>query len=161
MRRKDILGERELSFLWELEKNKVPFMVVGLSSAALQGAPVVTQDVDLWFKSLQHRGIRKALARVGGVYVPPLPSSQHPPMFAGDAVELFDIVIQMDGLKSFDAEVKNALDVSLGRFAIKVLPLERVMASKRAANRVKDRLVLPVLRDALLALKTAQAQTGH
>jgi hypothetical protein len=29
-------------------KRKAPFMVLGLSAATLQGAPVVTQDVDLW-----------------------------------------------------------------------------------------------------------------
>jgi hypothetical protein len=35
-----------------LLRRKVKFMVVGLSAATLQGAPVVTQDVDLWFEKL-------------------------------------------------------------------------------------------------------------
>lgn len=160
MRRKIIFSDDELSFLHELTKNKVSFMIVGLSSAALQGAPVVTQDVDLWFKSLAHPGIRKALAKVGGAYVPALSSTQNPPMFAGDAVDLFDIVTHMHGLRSFDHEVKRALDVSLGRFKVKVLPLERVIASKRAVNRAKDRLVLPVLKDALVALKSREKSLG-
>lgn len=156
MRRRILFSDKELSFLRELVKNKVPFMVVGLSSAALQGAPVVTQDVDLWFKSITHPGVRKALNKVGGAYVPPIASSQNPPMFAGDAVDLFDIVTHMHGLESFAREVKHALDVSLGRFKVKVLPLERVIASKCAVNRAKDRLVLPVLRDALAAIRAAR-----
>ena len=47
MRKPSIFTENEIRFLRELVKNRVPFMIVGLSAAALQGAPVVTQDVDL------------------------------------------------------------------------------------------------------------------
>lgn len=159
MRRKILFSDEELAFLRELVRNKVPFMVVGLSSAALQGAPVVTQDVDLWFKNITHPGVGKALKKVGGAYVPPIPASENPPMFAGDAVDLFDIVTRMHGLESFAREVKSALDVSLGRFKVKVLPLERVIASKRAVNRAKDRLVLPVLRDALAAIRATRQDT--
>ena len=45
-------SESELALLRVLLKRKVRFMVVGLSAATLQGAPVVTQDVDLWFENL-------------------------------------------------------------------------------------------------------------
>ena len=155
MPRKSILSDTELDFLRELVRNNTPFMIVGLSSAALQGAPVVTQDVDLWFKDLSHPGIRKALRKVGGAYVPPLPGSHNPPMFAGDAVDLFDIVTHMDGLGSFDKEYKGAQKVSMGRFTVRVLPLRRVIASKQKADRPKDRLVLPVLKNALAAIESA------
>ncbi len=40
-------SENEIRLLGSLLKHKVNFMVVGLSAATLQGAPVVTQDVDL------------------------------------------------------------------------------------------------------------------
>ena len=45
-------SENEIRLLGNLLKHKVRFMVVGLSAATLQGAPVVTQDVDLWFEKL-------------------------------------------------------------------------------------------------------------
>ena len=45
-------SESELRLLRVLLKRKVRFMIVGLSAATLQGAPVVTQDVDLWFENL-------------------------------------------------------------------------------------------------------------
>lgn len=149
MPKPQILTDRELAFLRELVKNKVPFMIVGLSAAALQGAPVVTQDIDLWFKSLSHPGIKKALRKVDGTYIAPI--LLNPPMFAGEAVDLFDIVLTMDGLKSFDWEYKRALEVPLGRFKVRVLPLDRILASKKKANREKDKLTIPVLRDALAA----------
>ena len=147
------LSESELRFLGALLRRKVRFMVVGLSAAALQGAPVVTQDVDLWFEDLSDPRIREALEEVGAAYVPP--SILNPPMFAGGGVELFDIVLTMDGLKAFAGELRNCVDVPLGRHKLNVLRLDRILASKRAANRPKDQLVIPVLEDALAASKVA------
>jgi hypothetical protein len=90
--------ERELRFLRELGRSHVRFLIVGLSAAALQGAPVVTQDVDLWFHNLDDPQLAEALRRVGGAYVPPTPNT--PPMFAGEGLELFDIVLRKSPPKS-------------------------------------------------------------
>lgn len=57
------LNADELRFLSALLRRKVRFIVVGLSAAALQGAPVVTQDVDLWFENLDDPQIREALGK--------------------------------------------------------------------------------------------------
>lgn len=120
------LNANELRFLRALLRRKVRFMVVGLSAAALQGAPVVTQDVDLWFEDLSDPRIREALQEVGAAYVPP--SILNPPMFAGGGVELFNIVLTLHGLNRFADEW---------------------------ANCPKDQLVLPVLEDALAATRLA------
>jgi len=79
------------------------------------------------------------------------PSILNPPMFAGGGVELFDIVLTVHGLKAFAEELENCVEVSLGRQKLKVLRLDRILASKRAADRPKDRLVVPVLEDSLAA----------
>jgi hypothetical protein len=147
------LNASELRFLRALLRREVRFMVVGLSAAALQGAPVVTQDVDLWFEDLNDPRIREALREVDGVYV--APSVLNPPMFAGGGVELFDIVLTMHGLGEFSEEWRNCVNVALGRHQLKVLRVDRILASKRAANRAKDRLVIPVLEDALAASQLA------
>ena len=144
--------ESELRLLGVLLKRKVRFMIVGLSAATLQGAPVVTQDVDLWFENLGEPKISSALREVGAAYVPP--SISNPPMLAGEGAELFDIVIRMDGLGTFDQELKNCVEISLGRQKLKVLSLQRILASKLAANRPKDKLTIPVLRDALAATQS-------
>ncbi len=149
-----IFTEREARFLQELVRHKARFLIVGLSAANLQGAPAVTQDVDLWFRDLNDTGIQKALKKVGGFYIAPTAFTK--PMFGGKAVELFDIVMTMDGLRSFDAEYRGAVEIRLGRTPVKVLPLSRIIASKKAANRPKDKLVLPVLEDAMLARKVHQ-----
>lgn len=41
----------------------------------------------------------------------------------------------------------------MGRLILKVLSLERIIASKMATDRQKDRLILHVLRDALATIK--------
>jgi hypothetical protein len=142
-----IFGDREIEFLKELVRQKVQFMIVGLSAAALQGAPVVTQDIDLWFRQLPDPRLEKALRKFRGSYVPPL--SGNPPMFAGMGIELFDIVVSMHGLGSFDEEMDYTVKVQLGRVKVAVLRLDRIIASKKATGRDKDRLALKVLADAM------------
>ncbi len=151
-------SESELRFLRALRRRKVRFMVVGLSAAALQGAPVVTQDVDLWFEDLTDPGILDALREVRGAYIPPL--HLNPPMFAGGGLELFDIVLTMHGLGTFAEEVPNCVEVFVGRQKLRILGIDRILASKRAANRPKDRLVIPVLEDAL-AVREAAIKRRH
>ena len=146
-----IFTEQEAEFLRELVRQKVDFMIVGLSAAALQGAPVVTQGVDLWFRDLEDPGIQRALKKVKGSYVPP--QGMNPPIFSGKAVRLFDIVMHMHGLEAFEKEVEHCLRIPLGRLKVPVLPLERIIKSKKASGRQKDKLVLPVLADALAAIR--------
>lgn len=142
---------QEVEFLYQLVKNKVSFMIVGLSAAALQGAPVITQDIDLWFKDMNSPGLRKALKAVDGVFVPSF--GHNAPGFAGKSVALFDLVTSMSGLEDFSIEKKNTIQISFGDFEVPVLKLERIIKSKKAANRQKDRLVLNVLEDALIAIR--------
>lgn len=152
------LTERELRFVRELVNHEVRFLIVGLSAAALQGAPVVTQDVDLWFGSLDDPRFAAALRQVGGAYV--APTLHTPPMLAGEGLELFDVVLSMSGLNSFDEEWAGAITVTVGDVDTKVLPLARVLASKRAADRPKDRLVVPVLEEVVAIQAARSGQQG-
>lgn len=142
--------DKEAKFLKELIKHNVDFMIVGLAAATLQGAPVVTQDIDLWFKNIGDKNIQKALRKVGGIYVPPM--QLYPPAFAGKGLELFDIVLTMHGLDNFKKESSHAIEVPLGRYKLKALSLDRIIKSKEALSREKDKLSLPVLKDTLKTL---------
>jgi hypothetical protein len=147
------LSESELRILETLVRHRVPFMVVGLSAAALQGAPVVTEHVDLWIEDLSDPKLARALQAVGAAYVPPF--GFNPPMLAGPGSEPFDLVLTMSGLGAFREELKSAVGIRLGALQLKVLPLERILASKTAAGRPKDKLVVPVLGN---TLRTLEAQ---
>ena len=152
------LSESELRLLESLLRHKIRFMVVGLSAAALQGAPVVTEGVDLWFDDLSDPKLRQALMKVGAAYVPPF--GHNPPMLGGLGSEPFDIAIRMSGLDDFAVEWGRAVEVKVGRLRLKVLPLEPILASKEAANRPKDRRVIPVLQNTLRTLQTKTKTSG-
>lgn len=151
-----IFSKKEIAFLRELARQNVEYMLVGAAAAALQGAPVVTQDVDLWFKDIEDPGIRRALRKSGGVMVPSF--GQNPPMFAGEAVKLFDIVLTMHGLGSYKEEKKNSFEIALGTLKVRVLDLDRIIKSKETIRRPKDLLVLPVLRDTLKTLRQRETE---
>ena len=142
-------SDKELAFLAALVEAEVSFLVVGLAAAALQGAPAVTQDVDLWFRDLSDPRLTGALQRIGASYIPP--SHSTPPLLAGAGTDLFDIVIHMHGLETFDEEIRRAAIVKVGGIPVPVLPLERIIVSKRATGRPKDLSILPALEDALRA----------
>jgi hypothetical protein len=156
VRKNLIFTNKELSFLQELVRQKVSFLIVGLSAATLQGASVATPDIDIWFKNIAEPGIGKALRKTGGTMVPSI--GLNPPMFAGDGLQLFDIVMTMHGLESFDREYRRSIEIPLGKFKIRILPLERIIKSKKAVKRPKDRLVLPVLEDTLIAIRTRRGR---
>lgn len=148
----DPFTDRERLFLEALIEEGVEFLVVGLAAAALQGAPAVTQDIDLWFHDLTDPRLHKALRRAGVIYIPP--AEDHPPLLAGGGAALFDVVTHMHGLRSFAREARRALSIRLGNVEVPVLPLDRIIASKRATNRPKDRAILPVLEDALRVIQS-------
>ena len=147
----NIFADKEISLLKAFLKHKVEFMLVGLSAAALQGAPVVTQDVDLWIKDLSNQAFHSALKSVGATFVPCI--GVNPPGIAGKGFGLFDLVLNMSGLKNFDSEKAHVRQIDLAGIKVPVLSLERIIVSKRAANREKDKLVLPVLEDVAKLLR--------
>jgi hypothetical protein len=146
-----LFSAKEARFLQALVDEEVEFLVVGLAAAALQGAPAVTQDIDLWFRDLSDPALQRALRRAGATSVPP--SLQNPPLLAGGDAILF-VVVNMHGLGSFTQEARRALRVPVGAVEVRVLPLSRVIASKKATDRPKDRAILPALEDALRVLQS-------
>ena len=108
--------------------------------------------MDLWFESRGDPAIADAARAVGGAFV----SRTSPPMLAGEGLDRLDVVTRCQGLKSFAAEYAKAVDLPIADFSIKILPIERVIASKRAAGRPKDKAVLDALRATVVALQEAK-----
>lgn len=153
MANKSPFTAKEFAFLRALREQKVPFLVVGLAAATLQGAPVVTQDIDLWIKDLGDSRFKRALKKVGGFYVPPW--GLNPPLLGGEGLDLFDLVMTVHGLGTFDQEYRRRKTIKLETLSLPVLSLDRIIKSKRAAGRAKDKAALPVLEDALRTIKSS------
>jgi hypothetical protein len=123
-------------------------------AAIEQGAPLMTIDYDFWVR-LPVRSYVRLIAivqRQGGTV------RSHTVYELKDGTQI-DVIFEPDGLKSFEAEWKQCRAGKLGGVKVRILPLGRVIASKRASGRDKDLAVLPVLeRTRRLARKLAKGR---
>ncbi|MBI4025905.1 MAG: hypothetical protein HY360_13045 [Verrucomicrobia bacterium] len=109
-------------------------------AAVEEGAPISTIDYDLWVK-LPDRQYVRLLTIVHG---------QGGTIIARTLYELADgthvnAIFRPDGLRSFDTEFEHCRVGCLDGQRVCILPLSRVIASKRASNRDKDIMTLPIL----------------
>jgi hypothetical protein len=144
------LTEPERRFLDELGARGVPYMIVGLTAATLQGANTTTIDMDVWFESIMDPRIGEAANAAGGMWITGFGMM---PAQLGGALDRFDVVVHMSGLESFAAELARSKVVQVDGVTVHVLPLRRILVSKRAADRPKDRAVIPALEEALAAIE--------
>lgn len=144
------LAEPERRFLAELRARGVDFVIVGVSAALLQGASIATQDIDLWFARLDDPRIAEAAREVGGIWVSDT-FGMRPPGLGGALGDRFDVVTHMHGLGSFEEERANTIELELDGVPVRVLRIERIVASKRATGRAKDIAHIPALEAAIAA----------
>ena len=146
----------EREYLLALNELGIRYLVVGVTAASMQGARVATEDIDLWFENLDDPRMYEAVKRVGGIWVPAHFGMQ-PPTLGGRLGDRFDVVLTLSGLQNFATEYANSKTIEIDGIQVKVLPLERIIASKRAANRPKDRAAIPALEAALVVAEAFAA----
>lgn len=140
-------GERTL--LEALNRRGVRFLLVGLSAAVIQGANSSTRDIDLWFADTSDPRLGEAIREAEGIWISGAFGAR-PPQIGGDVIgDRLDVVTHMHGLGHFDDEYAKAIDVHVDGIPLRVLPLERIVVSKRASGRPKDLAALPALEEAL------------
>lgn len=148
-----VLTPAERTLLEALNARGVRYLIVGMGAALIEGAPGTTQDLDLWFGRIDEAQLRQAALDAGGLYTSGF--GLQPPAFGGAGLDRLDLVLTASGLESFEAEFNGAREYDLDGVRVRVLPLERVIASKRAAKRPKDSAQLPML-EAALAVRKAR-----
>jgi len=109
-------------------------------AAIRQGAPLMTVDYDFWVRLPERQYVRLLT----------IVERQSGTIRARTVFELSDgtqvnAIFQPDGLRSFQAEWKRCALGRLEGVPLRILPLQRVIASKRAAGRDKDLAVMPIL----------------
>jgi hypothetical protein len=144
-----VLTAAERALFEALDALGIRYLIVGMGAALIEGAPGTTQDLDLWFGAIDEERLREAARMAGGFYTSGF--GLQPPMLGGQGLDRVDVVLTASGLESFDAEFKRARDFDLDGVRVKVLPLERIIASKQAARRPKDTAQIPMLEAALAA----------
>ncbi len=131
-----------------LRETGLEAVMIGNAAAALQGAPVTTVDVDFFFRKTPAnlRKLRKvARALNAGILRPYYPASNLYRVMAEDLALQIDFMATVDGMRSYNSVKSRAIPVDVGGEKFLVASLPDIIASKRAANRPRDRAVLDVL----------------
>jgi len=145
-----------LGLLRALLGHGVDFFVVGGVAAQLEGAPILTLDLDILFeKSPENLGrLLSALRELNARYRDPAGRHIEPDM---DKLETHRMHLLLTDLGALDVlgSIGNGLTYQdlagrtityeLGQSHVQVLELAAVIETKTHANRDKDRAVLPVL----------------
>ena len=118
-----------------LGEEKIRFQIVGMSAAILQGVIVTTIDTDIWVDLHERQYVRlmNLVVTQGGTPLAPT-------LYALSDGRLVNFLFTVHGLRNFEAEYSNAANATVEGEPVKVLPLERILKSKKTVLRDKDRL---------------------
>jgi predicted nucleotidyltransferase len=150
-----------------LAKANVEFVVVGGISAVMHGSPIVTRDVDLCYRRVDANLVR--LADALKPFQPRLRDLPEglPNVFDVHSLRLgsnftlvvddqfLDLLGEMSAIGGYDAIVGRTTEMDVAGHPVKVLSLEDLIRTKRAAGRPKDLAVLPML-EATLQMQKEQ-----
>jgi hypothetical protein len=154
------IEQRSGELLRRLHDGGVAFVVVGLTAAVLDGAPVTTFDLDVLIDP-DPANLRRALPVLESLdasYLDPAGRGLRP---NADRLESFqlhllvtrfgrlDLLLRLDDRLDWPGALLRSHPVELEGRRIRVLDLDAVIESKERADRPKDRAVLPVLRETL------------
>ncbi|MBI4012437.1 MAG: hypothetical protein HY359_09030 [Candidatus Rokubacteria bacterium] len=131
-----------------LAARRLDAVLVGNAAAALQGAPVTTLDFDFMFRNTggNVRKLRAVARDLGAVILTPFyPASQLFRLVNEDMGLQADFMARLDGVRSFEGLRARATPAAFAGAALLVADLRDIIRSKRAANRARDRAVLPLL----------------
>jgi len=135
----------------------VEFVIIGGLAATLHGSAYITTDVDFCYnRSLQNLDrLARALTAIHATLRGAPPDLPFRPdastlkaglnfTFVTDMGDI-DIFGEVSGLGPFSEVVKEAEEVSLFGFPVRILTLDGLIRAKRAAGRRKDLTIVPEL----------------
>jgi predicted nucleotidyltransferase len=141
-----------------LAASRLQAVLIGNAAAALQGAPVTTDDLDFMFRATA-QNVRKLqkLAELLSATVssPYYPLSDLYRLSAAETVQV-DMMGRVHGIRSFESLRSRADEVRIGNQRLLVARLDDIIKSKRAAGRRKDMASLPVLEETLREQKAVK-----
>lgn len=161
---------RFLGLLRVLLRHGVDFFVVGGVAAQLEGAPILTLDLDVLYDRAPENLERllAALQELKARYRDPAGRHIEPDLgklatmrtnLLHTELGALDVLGAIGHGLTYQDLAGRTIVYELGEMKVHVLELAGVIESKEQANRDKDRAVLPVLRQTL-AMKTRLGREG-
>ena len=136
-----------------LGQEKIRFQIAGMTAAVYQGVMLNTMDTDIWVDLPTRQYIRlwNIIRSQGG-------SALSQTLYVLADGKVVNFLFEITGLKNFAAEYRNALLVKMEGLPIKVLPLARILKSKKAILRDKDIAHIPRIEKVLKAQKKLETK---
>jgi hypothetical protein len=131
-----------------LTEARLEAVMIGNAAAALNGAPVTTVDFDFMVRDTQQAlgRIREFARALNAEVVPPRTDVSRVYSVVNEQDGLFvDFLDTVTGVSSYASLRSRAEAVRFGVGTLRVASLRDVLASKRAANRPKDRAVIELI----------------
>jgi predicted nucleotidyltransferase len=150
-----------------LAEHEVEFILIGGVAISVHGASYVTFDLDICYSRTKDN-LRRIVAALRP-YHPRLRDIPEGLPFVWDETTLrqgtnftlstdlgdIDLLGEVKGVGTYDEALASSLVIPLYGNDVRVLSLEALIASKRAAGRPKDLLILPEL-EAMLAADASE-----
>jgi hypothetical protein len=137
-------------------RHRVEFIVVGMTSAVLQGAPALTFDLDIVYARDDDNVTRllQVLGEIGALFRNDprklAPNRSHVASPGHKLLETklghFDVLGSLDEGVGYEQLLPDTTVLDIQGLSVRVLTLERLIAEKERAGREKDKAVLPLLR---------------
>jgi hypothetical protein len=137
--------------------HKVRFLVIGSFAGILHGSPLITQDLDICYArddgnlEALARALREIGARLRGVKENVPFKLDARSLKAGDSFTFTTRLGDLDclgtptGTRGYDELAASATEYEVAGMRVKVVSLDDLIRMKRAAGRLKDRMVLEEL----------------
>lgn len=139
--------------------HRLEVILIGNSAAAIQGAPVTTDDLDFMFRDtpINDKKLKSAAADLGGLVTKPHYPISGLRRFVDDESNVqIDVMGKIHGVKSFESLRSRAEEIEVGSETVLVASLEDIIKSKKAAGRPKDLASLPAIEDTLDEIEEAK-----
>jgi hypothetical protein len=144
-----------------LAQAQVEFVVVGGVSAILQGAPIITSDLDICYRRTP-ANITRLVSALAPLHPRPRGFPPDLPFFFDErSIQLgsnftleigndsLDLLGEMSAIGGYNEIIGRSEEKMVGEFPVKVLPLSLLIATKQAAGRPKDLAMIPELKATL------------
>jgi predicted nucleotidyltransferase len=135
-----------------LHKARLEAIMVGNAAAALHGAPVTTLDIDFMFRktAVNLRKLKVLANELDAQILKPFyPLSDLYRVVNDDTGLQIDFMSVLHGIKSFENLRSDTVEVEFEGYKIKIASLEKIIRSKKALGRPRDKAVIDILENTL------------
>ena len=121
-----------------------------MTAGILQGVLTNTLDIDFWvdLPTRQYMRLWNIIRAQGG-------TALSPTLYVLKDGKVVNFLFSVNGLRSFAAEFKNTVISKLDGIEVQLLPLQRILKSKKTIRRDKDLAHIYLIENVLKARKMA------